>query len=72
MEVFGSLPPVFPETKILKFISGLSFGTITATVGEGTPVEAAILKLPGRIDLSVKILDAELKNAFTVGSVELM
>ena len=72
MEVFGSLPPVFPETKILKFISGLSFGITTATVGDGTPVEAAILKLPGKIDFRVKMFDVELKNAFTVGSVELM
>ena len=25
MEVFGSLPPVFPETKILKFSRGYAF-----------------------------------------------
>ncbi len=51
--MLGCLPPVFPETKILIFISGLSFGITTATVGEGTPVDAAILKFPGKIAIGL-------------------
>ena len=70
--MLGCLPPVFPETKILIFISGLSFGITTATVGEGTPVDAAILKFPGKIDLKVKILDELLYKPSTVGSVVLI
>ena len=41
--MFGNLAPVFPETKILILILAFSSGTTTAIVGEGTPVEAAIL-----------------------------
>ena len=59
---------MFPETNILKLTSGLSFGTITAIVGEGIPVDAAILKLFGMIDLIDKIFESELYIPSTVGS----